>query len=255
MRGFVTATIQGSLREAMKAEVREVSAGMRRAVDRTGQQVQAELRNQARGTRFRDGGKGLANAWRVATYPRAGTETFSPAAVVSSNMPEIVDAFEEGKPITVKRQQWLVWPTGYNAALGRRGAGRRGGMRVTPEDMLRAGKGQAFIIGAKRNAGIRLWCLKVRAASGTRRLAATAKRAARWSRGRLKLIVGAGNAEVATAHGKGQVQRRKELLKQGFVPMFLMAKRVLPGKRLDVEGVRRRAADLLLSNMIQELKR
>lgn len=252
--GFVVATVQGSLREAMKAEVREVSAGMRRAVDRTGKQVQAELRQQARGTRFRDGGKGLANAWRQATYPRPGTETFSPASTVSSNMPEIVDAFETGKTITVKRGRYLVWPTGYNATAGRRGAGRRGGMRVTPEDMLRAGKGQAFILYTKRP-GIALWCLKVRAATGTRRLAATAKRAARWSRGRVKLLVGAGNAEVATAHGKGQVARRKALLKQGFVPMFMMAKRVTPGKRLDVEGVRRRAADLLLSNMAQELRK
>lgn len=79
-----------------------------------------------------------------------------------------------------------------------------------------------------------LWCLRVAAASGI----------SRRTRNRLRLFVGSGG-EVLTGHRKGQAQRRQEVLAQGFVPMFLLLKRVSLRKRLDVAGVRRRVPGLL----------
>ncbi len=245
---FLHATIQGSLLDQMKAEVREVSAGLRRAVDRTGKQVQTLVRQQAKAAGFRDGGRAIANSWRLKTFPRPGTATFNPAAEVASNMPLAVETFDKGATVTVKRREWLVWPTGFNATAGRRNAGRGGGMRVTPEQMLHASRGEAFVIRARHNPRIALWCLRVRAATGLRR---GGKRGA----GRLRLFVGGHNVEVATGKVKGQGKWRQSLLRQGFVPMFFMAKKVTLRKRLDLEGVRRSAAGLLATNVAQELRR
>ena len=76
----------------------------------------------------------------------------------------------------------------------------------------------------------------------------------RRTRNRLRLFVGTG-AEVLTGHRKGQTQRRQEVLAQGFVPMFLLLKRVSLRRRLDVAGVRGRVPGLLARNTILELRR
>lgn len=247
MPRFLHATITGSLLDQMKAEVRDVSAGLRRAVDRTGKQVQGLLRQQAKAAGFRDGGRAIANSWRLKTFPRPGTPTFNPAAEVASGMPEVVEAFDKGTTVTVKRRRWLVWPTGFNAGLGRRNAGRRQGMRVTPEQMLMAPKGQAFVIRSKENPRIALWCLKVSQATSLNK-----------HRRALKLFVNAGLYAKEVATGKhvrgGRARWRRWLLKQGFVPMFFMSKQVRLRKRLDLEGVRRTAAGLLATNVAQELR-
>jgi hypothetical protein len=119
---FVRAAVFGRLREAMKAEVRAVASGLRRAVTATGREVQSELRAQARSAGFKDGGRSIANAWRLNVYPRQGigTRTLRPAALVSSRMPEVVDAFDSGKTIMARGGKYMAFPTGYNASRGRR---------------------------------------------------------------------------------------------------------------------------------------
>jgi hypothetical protein len=236
-------SIRDGIRAAMDVEIRAIAGGLRRAVERTGRQVQSELRAQARSAGFKDGGRAIANAWRLDVYPRAGIgeRTWRPAALVHSNAPNIVDAFDKGAEITAKGGRWLVFPTGYNSIRGRRGQST--GLRVAPEQM-RAAKGEAFIIRSKANPNVSLWCLRVREGRGLNRR----------SRNRIRLFV-AGPAEVLTGHRKGQQARVGELLKQGYAPMFLLMRRVSVRKRLDIDAVRDRAAGVLAANVRAELAR
>lgn len=236
-------TIRLTLRAAMDEEVKAIARSLRRAAERTGKQVQTELRGQARAAGFKDGGRALANAWRLETYPKPGIgeRSWRPAALIYSNAPDIAEAFDKGAEITAKGGKWLAFPTGYNAQRGRRG--QRTGLRVTPEQM-RAAKGEAFVIKSKSNPNVSLWCLRVREARGT----------SRRSRNRVRLFV-AGPAEVLTGHRKGQQQRAKDLRAQGFVPMFLLMRKVSLRKHLDIDAVRRQAAGLFHANAIAELSR
>lgn len=237
-------TLRLSMRAAMEEEIVAIAAVLRRAVARTGRQVQQELRAQARAGGFKDGGRAIANAWRLRTYPAEGTapRTWRPAALVYSNAPDIADAFDKGVPIVAKGKRWLAFPTGWNAIRGRRGASSRGGLRVTPEQMM-AAKGDAFVIRSKSNPAVRLWCLRVREVRGLSR------------RGRNRIRLWAGPAEVMTGNRKGRQQAASDLLVQGFVPMFLLVKSVSVRKRLDIGAVRARAAGLLASNVVAELRR
>ena len=163
------AAVFGRLKPAMQAEVRAVAGALRRAVVTTGGEVQSELRAQARSAGFKDGGRSIANAWRLNLYPAGGVAptTFKPAALVWSRMPKVVDVFDRGAQIVARGRKYLAFPTGYNAIGGRRGASRRGGLRVTPAQMMQAGRrGEAFVLPSKSRPGTALWCLRVAAATG-----------------------------------------------------------------------------------------
>jgi hypothetical protein len=241
---LLTAAVRGDLRAAMEAEVRDAARAMRRGVERAGREVQAELRTQARSAGFSDRGRAVANAWRLSLYPppAVAPRTLRPAALVWTNAPKLVDAFDRGIPIVARGGRYLAFPTPYNAAGGRRGASARGGLRVTPAQM-QAARREAFVIRSKSNPSVRLWCLRVRAASGI----------ARRSR-RLRLFVGP-NAEILTGRRRGQQQRAREVLAQGFVPMFFLLRQVSLRKRLDVAALRRRAPGILARALASELGR
>ena len=243
---FVRAAVFGRLKPAMLAEVRAVAGALRRAVAATGGEAQSELRTQARSAGFKDGGRSIANAWRLNLFPAGGVAptTFKPAALVWSRMPTVVDAFDRGASIVARGRKYLAFPTGYNAVGGRRGASRRGGLRVTPAQMMQAGRrGEAFVLPSKSRPGTALWCLRVAAATGT----------SRRTRNRLRLFVG-GGTEVLTGHRKGQAQRRQDILAQGFVPMFLLMRRVSLRRRLDVASVRSRVPGWFARNAVAELR-
>ncbi len=243
---LIKATVTGNLQQAMDQELRRVSTALRRAVATTGQQVQAELRAQARGAGFSDGGRTMAGAWRLKIYPPPGVgpRTLRPAALVWSKMPAVVQAFDKGAVITAKHGRYLAWPTGYNAGQGRRNAGRRAGLRVTPEQMIEAGKrGEAFVLPSKSNPRVRLWCLRVAGAYGV----------TKRTRNRLRLFVGT-STEVATGSRKGLAQRRREILKQGFVPMFFLSPATTLRKRLNTDQVRAQAPRLFAANAVRELE-
>lgn len=252
---LIVATVTGSLSKQMREEVKLVSAGLRRAVDRTGRTVKERLRQQARSAGFKDNGRAVGNAWRQRTYPySSNVVTFNPASEIKTNMPDAAEAFDKGAIIVVRGTKWLVWPTGFNAALGRYKAGgqdkkgKRRPMRIDPEQMSALHKTkQTFILKSKSNPGISLWCIRVFEATGLKRGGAKGK-------GRLKLFVG-GGTEVATGKVKGQLAWRKKLLKQGFVPMFFMSKRTTLRKRLDIDAVRRQAEIDLYANIVEELRR
>jgi len=229
--------VTGNLRAAMEREVRAVSAAMRRATQTAGKEVQDRLRQQARSLSWRDGGKSLANAWRLKVYPPPGISprTLKPAALIYSNMPQIVRAFEEGATIRHKGGRYLIWPTGFNRTGGRRG----GKPRVTAAQMTASKK--SFLRPFKSGRGF-LWCLPVKANSGA------ASRSAR--RG----LTAGGIVSVATGKDRGRL-RRKEVLAQGFVPMFFMMREVRLAKALDVASVRGAAATMLARAAAAEFAR
>ncbi|MFZ4410572.1 MAG: DUF6441 family protein [Paracraurococcus sp.] len=241
---LITSAVLGDLRAGMEAEVRDAARAMRHGVERAGREVQAELRAQARSAGFTDRGRAVANAWRLSLYPPPATaqRTLRHAALVWTNAPKLVDAFDRGLPVVARGGRYLAFPTPYNAAGGRRGASARGGLRVTPAQM-QAARHEAFVIRSKSNPSVRLWCLRVRAATGIARRAR-----------RLRLFVGP-NAEILTGRHRGQQRRAREVLAQGFVPMFFLLRQVSLRKRLDVAAVRRRAPGILARALAAELGR
>ena len=168
---LITAAVRGELRAAMEAEVRDAARAMRRGVERAGREVQAELRAQARAAGFSDRGRAVANAWRLSLYPppAAAPRTLRPAALVWTNAPKLVDAFDRGIPIVARGKRYLAFPTPYNAAGGRRGASARGGLRVTPAQM-QAARREAFVIRSKSNPSVRLAGQRGRPARRHRRI-------------------------------------------------------------------------------------
>ena len=244
---LIRAAATGNLRAGLDQELRKVSAALRRAVTSTGAEVQAELRAQARGAGFKDGGRAVANAWRLQVFPRPGVgpKTLRPAALVWSRMPDIVTAFDRGAVIRAKGGKYLAFPTGYNAARGRRNAGSRGGVRVTTDQMMQAGRrGEAFVLPSKSNPRVKLWCLRVAETRGV----------TQRTRNRVRLFVNQ-STEVVTGRVRGLQAKRREVLKQGFVPMFFLMRQVSLRKRLDIDGVRSRAPRQFAAHAVRELNR
>jgi hypothetical protein len=242
------AILSGNLRASMQQEVKDTARALRAAVDTAAKQVQGRLREQARAGGFKDGGRSVANAWRMKVYPRTAGRSLRPAAIISSNMPNVVDAFERGAKVTAKGGKYLAIPTGFNMPQGRRRS-RAGGQasRVSTADMVRA-KGQAFILRSKSNPRVALWCLR------------TSEAQSRSRSGRItRQVIAANRMQVGTGRGTVAGLRpnagRAQLLKQGFVPMFILVREVQHKKRLDVAGVRRDAAGMLASAVAAEFAR
>lgn len=243
----VRAEVRGDLAALIQDETDATARALRDGIDRAGLALQADLRDQTK--RALPRGQGIANAWRERVYPvNPFVRTLHPTALVWSRTPDIISAFDEGKPITVKRTKFLCWPTGYNAAGGRRNASGRGGVRVSTDEMT-AAKGQSVVIPTRRR-GTYLWCLRVRQASS--RGGRTGR-----GRGRVQLYVGGKNVQVNTGRGKAgeRQERQTQLVALGLVPMFILQRSVNPGKRLDVAGAAAKADAALPGYLAVELGR
>lgn len=221
--------IAGSLQAILAAEVRAGERAATKAVRAETERLKRELREQVVSA-FGARGRGIAGAWRSRVFPEAG-DSLGAAGIVWTKAPAIIDAFERGAVIRARGGRYLAIPTGFNAPQGRRGRG----MRVTPQQMV-ASK-QAFLRPFKSGRGF-VWCLPVRQGE-------------RVGRRRAPLIAG-GLAAVATARRKGAAAWQAELLRQGFVPMFLLVPQVQVGKRLDVRGAGDRALARLPSAVVRE---
>ena len=111
--------------------------------------------------------------------------------------------------------------------------------------MAQAGRrNEAFVLQPKGGGDVALWCLRVAGASGT----------TRRTRNRLRLFVNTAT-EVATGNRKGAAARRRELLAQGYVPMFFLARQVTLRKRLDIVAVRAMAPGRYARALVAELGR
>ena len=217
------ASVTGNLRAAMDQQVRQVSGALRRAVQTAGKQTQDELRAQARGAGFRDGGKALANSWRLNVYTRQGVLTLRPAALVTSRMAEVVQIFDRGAVIVAKGRRYLAIPTPVNRAGNKRNNDGRFPMRVTPQEMFRSGG----FMRPTSNPAVKLWCLPLRTET--------------TKRGRVRLFAGR-YARVLTGNRKGAEAMRKQFAaERRFVPMFFLMRQVTLRKRLNVAQVEARA--------------
>lgn len=228
------------LEQEVRAGERAVTRGVRSETDR----LKRELREQVVSA-FGARGRGIANAWRSRVFPETG-ESLNAAGLVWSKVPTIIHTFQHGALIRARGGRFLAIPTGFNAVGGRRGrasgAGspsrqRDGspGLRVTPQQMVASR--QAFLRPFKSGRGF-VWCLPVR-------------RGERIGRRRAPLIAG-GLAAVATARRRGAAAWQAELLRQGFVPMFLLVPQVQLPKRLDVRGAAERALARLPAAIVRE---
>ena len=215
------------LEQEVRAGERAVTRGVRAETER----LKTELRQQAVSA-FGARGRGIANAWRARIFPTSG-ESLGAAGIVWTKVPSIVDAFERGATIRARGGRYLAIPTGFNAPQGRRGRG----LRVTPQQMVASR--QAFLRPFRSGRGF-VWCLPVRQGE-------------RIGRKRAPLIAG-GLAAVATGNRRGVARWQAELLRQGFVPMFLLAPQVQLAKRLDVRGAGHRALARLPAAIAREWK-
>ncbi len=233
------ASVTGNLRAAMDQQVRQVAGALRRAVATAGKQTQDDLRAQARGAGFRDGGRALANSWRLNVYPRPGVGATSlrPAALVTSRMAEVVRIFETGAVIQAKGRRYLAIPTPVNRAGNRRSNDGQFSVRVTPQEMFRAGG----FVRPTDNPAVRLWCLPLRTET--------------TKRGRIQLFAGR-YARVLTGNRKGaEAMRRQFAAERRFVPMFFLMRQVSLRKRLNVAQVEARAPGRFASAAQSELAR
>lgn len=116
----VDGDISGALREVRI----ELARRMRRATGAAGREVQLQARSQTFAAFSRLGKKKLGNAWRGKLYPATDEPTLSPAYVVYSKAPKIVDAFERGATIVPRHGRFLAIPTketGRNIRSSRKG--------------------------------------------------------------------------------------------------------------------------------------
>lgn len=205
----ITAKIE-SIRRALEQEKRAGERAVTRAIAAESEALRAQVRAQTAAA-FGARSRGLVQAWRREVYPR-GRPSLNAAANVFTKAPTIIDAFERGVTIRARGGRYLAIPTGFNAPQGRRGRG----MRVTPQQMVASR--QAFLVPFRSGRGF-AWCLPVR-------------RGERVGRKRAPLIAG-GLVAVATGRRKGAAAWQADLLRQGFVPMFLLLPEVRLAKRLN----------------------
>lgn len=197
-----------------------VTAGIRGATT----DLKTTLRAQVRAS---FASRSLPTTWQQLDFPKRG-QSLRAAGRVFSRVPEIIDAYTQARTIRGKRGQRLAIPTGWNAFRGRRGRGDpRGGsgqgVRITTAQM--AANPSAFVVRAKGRPDVLLWCLPV--TQGEARVSARGRRT--------RALVAGGAVQVATGKDRGRL-RRREALKQGFVPMFILLREVRLARRIDLDG-------------------
>jgi hypothetical protein len=191
-----------------------VTAGIRGAT--------ADLKNTLRAqVRANFASRSLPTTWQQLDFPARG-QSLSAAGRVFSRVPVIINAYSEARAIRGRRGQRLAIPTGWNATRGRRGRGEAG-VRITTAQM--AANPSAFVVRAKGNPGVLLWCLPV--AQGEAGVSARGRRS--------RALVAGGAVQIATGKDRGRL-RRREALKQGFVPMFILLREVRLARRIDLDG-------------------
>ena len=116
----LTATIVGSLKTDMRAELRRIERAIPGGVKAAGDGLKGSLRKQVVAAGL---GARLSRTWRGRTYANKGHDA---ASLVWSKAPQIMLAFDRGALIKGKGGRWLAIPT---PAAPKRGVG---GKRLTP---------------------------------------------------------------------------------------------------------------------------
>jgi hypothetical protein len=118
----LAATIAGSIKAGMEAEMRTISKAVTAGVKEAGRGIKADLRKQVISAGL---GMRLSRTWRERTYPNKGHDT---ASLVWSKAPQIIRTFDEGAVIKSKSGLWLAIPT---PSAPKRGVG---GKRINPSN-------------------------------------------------------------------------------------------------------------------------
>jgi hypothetical protein len=191
-----------------------VTAGIRGATGDLKNTLRAQIRANF-------ASRSLPTTWQQLDFPKRG-QSLRAAGRVFSRVPVIIEAYTQARTIRGWRGQRLAIPTGWNSARGRRGRSG-GGLRVTTAQM--AANPKSFVVRARGRTDVLLWCLPV--AEGDARISARGRRS--------RALVAGGAVAVATGKDRGRL-RRREVLKQGFVPMFILLREVRLAKRIDLDG-------------------
>jgi len=203
-----SASIAGSLKADLKAEMRQIEKAVAEGVKDAGDGLKGSLRRQVITAGL---GPRLARTWRSRAYPNKGHDA---ASLVWSKAPDIVRSFDRGAVIRGKSGFWLAIPT---AAAPKRGkpvpAEAGGGKRITPATFPEHRFGPLRFV-YRRGAPSLLVVDGVRISAKTGRVGRRAKGGAFTKTGRMK-------SGITT------------------VVMFVMVPQVRMPKRLDV----RRAAE------------
>ena len=130
----LTATMVGSLKADMQAELRRIERAVPGGVIAAGDGLKGSLRKQVVAAGL---GARLSRTWRGKTYVNKGHDA---ASLVWSKAAQIVRAFDEGAVIKGKGGRWLAIPT---PAAPKRGVG---GKRITPATFPTARHGQLRMV-------------------------------------------------------------------------------------------------------------
>lgn len=142
----IEAAMRGELTELMAQEKRTAQDAVREGLEVTATFTQQRFRDQITGSGL---GRRLAQSVRKAVYPKKGTKTLSPAAVVRSKAPKIVGAFAEGVTIRSKNGFWLAIPS---EAMPKRGTD---GKRLNPSNFPEERFGRLrFVFRGRGRAGL-----------------------------------------------------------------------------------------------------
>jgi hypothetical protein len=123
----IRAEVRGSLRELLARDYAAAEREVSTAVNAAGLRVQGQLRVVTRAA-FRSGG-GIANAWRLRSFPQ-GQPSLGAAAQVWTRAPRIIDAFSRNTVILPQAGGSLAVPTDVVRA-------RFGNRRVSPKEFTR----------------------------------------------------------------------------------------------------------------------
>ena len=118
----LTATMVGSLKADMQAELRRIERAVPDGVKAAGDGLKGSLRKQVVAAGL---GARLSRTWRGRTYANKGHDA---ASLVWSKAPQIIRAFDQGVTIRSKTGFWLAIPT---PAAPKRGVG---GKRINPSN-------------------------------------------------------------------------------------------------------------------------
>jgi hypothetical protein len=118
----LAATIAGSIKAGMEAEMRTISKAVTAGIKEAGRGLKTDLRKQVVSAGL---GVRLSRTWRERTYPNRGHDA---ASLVWSKAPQIIRTFDEGAVIKSKSGFWLAIPT---PQAPKRGVG---GKRINPSN-------------------------------------------------------------------------------------------------------------------------
>ena len=141
----LAATIVGSLKADMQAELRRIGRAVPDGVKAAGDGLKGSLRKQVVAAGL---GARLSRSWRSRTYANKGHDA---ASLVWSKAPQIIRAFDEGAVIKGKGGRWLAIPTPAAPKRGTDGkrltpatfpAGRHGSLRM----VRRSGRAALLVV-------------------------------------------------------------------------------------------------------------